>query len=133
VVSWTTSTVRCSKHCRPCHGEPLVHGGGPHPRVSQEAINPFGLSPAARSLRDGIVGPLRERFQDAGQAGLESFVRQNRSRRHLRGPDVCVCIARPREVSKHVVSYSFLIIHYLPLGPLSQLTELWVMVRRQGG
>ena len=67
-------------------GETLVQGGGQHPLVGQEAIDPLGLSPVARGLRDGIARPLRERFQDAGQAGRESFVRQNRSRRHPRGP-----------------------------------------------
>ena len=43
-------------------GESLVQGGGLHPRVGQEAIEPFGLPPAARSLGDSITRPLRERF-----------------------------------------------------------------------
>src|SRR6266478_8631585 len=37
---------------------------------------------------------------------------------------VCVCIEPPPSVSKLVASYSFLIIHYRPFGPLPQLTEV---------
>src|SRR5437870_5469567 len=110
-------------------GEALLQGGGPHPLVGQEAIDPLGLSPAARGLRDGIARPLRERFQDAGQAGRESFVRQHRSRRHPRRPE-CVRVHRasPPRYQSLLSAAPFLLSTTCPLGHSRSARKLWVMI-----
>ncbi len=73
-------------------GASLVQSGGPHAMVGQRRLSP-GLSPVARRLRDSIAQSLRERFQKAGRAGHEAFVRQQRSWRHRCGPQ-CVHVQR---------------------------------------
>src|SRR5712691_9405404 len=131
VVSWTTRTVDWSKHCRAVSlGETLLQGGGPHPLVGQEAIDPFGLAPAARGLRDGIARPLRERFQDAGQAGRKPFVRQHRSRCHPRCPE-CVRMhsASPTRYQNVLSAAPFLLSTPYPLSRSRSSQKLWVMLR----
>ena len=105
--------------------EALVQGGWTHPLVGEKAIDPLGLSPAARRLRDGIARPLRERFQNAGQAGPVSFVRQNRSRRHPCGPE-CVHVhsASPARCPSLLSAAPFLLSTIYPLGRSRKLTEV---------
>src|SRR5712691_7551628 len=110
-------------------GEALLQGGGPHPRVGQEARDPLGLSPAARGWRDGIARPLRERCQDTGQAGRKSFVWQNRARRHPCCPE-CVRVHNASSTrSQSVLSAApFLLSTLCPLGRSRSSRKLWVMV-----
>src|SRR6266436_3752294 len=110
-------------------GETLLQGGGPHPRVGQEARDPFGLSPAARGLRDGIARPLRERCQDAGQAGRKPFVRQHRSRCHPRCPE-CVHMhsASPTRYQSVLSAAPFLLSTPYPLSRSRSSQKLWVML-----
>jgi len=112
--------------------ETLVQGAWTHPLVGEEAIDPLGLSPAARRLRDGIAWPLRERFQDAGQASPESFVRQNRFRRHPRGPE-CVHVhsASPTRSQSVLSAAPFLLSTICPLVLSRGSQKLWVMVRAE--
>src|SRR5712671_2895773 len=114
-------------------GEALLQGGGPHPRVGQEAIDPLGLSPADRGLRDGIARPLRERFQDAGQAGRKPFVRQHRSRCHPRCPE-CVRMhsASPTRYQNVLSAAPFLLSTPYPLSRSRSSQKLWVMLRGGG-
>src|SRR2546425_13303303 len=114
-------------------GETLLQGGGPHPLVGQEAIDPFGLSPTARSLRDGVARPLRERFQDAGQAGRKPFVRQHRSRCHPRCPE-CVRMhsASPTRYQSVLSAAPFLLSTPYPLSRSRSSQKLWVMLSVEG-
>ena len=75
--------------------ETVVQGTWTHPLVGKEAIDPLGLSPAARRLRDGI----------AGRSANASKMQAKRARSRLSGKtvsaatraaqSVCMCIARP--------------------------------------
>src|SRR5207245_9440856 len=105
-------------------GATLGQGGGQHPLVGQEAIDPLGLSPAARGLRDGIARPLRERFQDAGKRAGSRLSGKTVPAATRAAQSVCVCIARP---PRGIKACCPLLLSYYPLlvlGPLPQRMEV---------